>query len=321
MNPLSAVFGAGVAVRNALYDRGLFKARKLARPVVSVGNISVGGSGKTPFVIALGQLLKERNIPFDVLSRGYGRSSVETAEVVPDGSADQFGDEPLLIARKLQVPVFVGADRWQAGLLAEKNFPGKLHLLDDGFQHRGLHRDFEIVIVTASDLEDTLLPVGRLREPTRSLERADAVVVYSGEDHAALPDSVSRWEVERNLQIEETPRRPLVFCGIARPQRFFAQLQELGIKPADTVAFPDHHRYTESNVQRLVQLKFSTGAGGFVTTEKDQVNLGALAGRLQPFHVARLRFVLQEPAKVLSTFFSTLEKRCGCRFQPGHEKI
>src|SRR5262245_5282643 len=113
MNPLSAIFGAGIAFRNALYDRGIFHVRKLARPVVSIGNISVGGSGKTPFVIALGQLLKQHGVAFDVLSRGYGRNSMEIAVVDPNGLPAQFGDEPLLIAQKLQVPVIVGADRYQ----------------------------------------------------------------------------------------------------------------------------------------------------------------------------------------------------------------
>src|SRR5882672_5058450 len=139
MNPLSMIFGAGVAIRNALYDRQLLQARRLSRPVVSVGNISVGGSGKTPFIIALGTLLSERGITFDVLSRGYGRTSTETTLVDPSGSPEQFGDEPLLIAQRLKVPVIVGADRYRAGLLAEKSFPSKLHLLDDAFQHRRLH--------------------------------------------------------------------------------------------------------------------------------------------------------------------------------------
>ena len=179
MNPLSAIFGAGVAIRNALYDRRVFQVKKLARPVVSIGNISVGGSGKTPFVIALGQLLAERGIAFDVLSRGYGRTSTEIAVVDPNGSPAQFGDEPLLIARKLQAPVIVGADRYQAGLLAEQKFSSKLHLLDDGFQHRRLHRDFDIVLLPAEDQAGSLLPTGRLREPITALSRADAVVADS----------------------------------------------------------------------------------------------------------------------------------------------
>ncbi len=343
MNPLSAIFGAGVAVRNALYDRGMFKVRKLSRPVVSVGNISVGGSGKTPFVIALGQLLKERGIAFDVLSRGYARSSSETAVVDPEGSPAQFGDEPLLIARHLQVPVIVGADRYQAGVLAEGKFDVKLHLLDDAFQHRRLHRDFDIVMAPASDLEDTLLPVGRLREPVSALRRADVVVSDRGESAPSESASLAQdagpldtaekalrrgargaaslhvlpveiWRMKRNVYLDQVTRRPLAFCGIARPRQFMDYLRELGIELAGALSFPDHHRYTEPDIARLVRAKASAGADGFVTTEKDAINLGPLAGRLQPLNIARLRLILEDPEQALSTLLSTLERRCTCRF-------
>src|SRR6202158_675928 len=157
---LSSVFGMGVRSRNALYDRGLLRARCLPGPVVSVGNLSVGGSGKTPFVILLGELLKARGIKFDVLSRGYGRRSRGVRLVDPAGLPQEFGDEPLLIARKLQVPVVVGEDRYEAGRFAESKFGAQLHLLDDGFQHRALARDFDIVLVTPQDANDRLLPSG-----------------------------------------------------------------------------------------------------------------------------------------------------------------
>src|SRR5260370_1100913 len=150
---------------------------KLAGPVVSVGNISVGGSGKTPFVIALGELLKQRGITFAVLSRGYGRTGTEVAIVDANGPPEHFGDEPLLIARKLQVPVIVGADRYQAGRLAESKFASQLHLLDDGFQHRRLHRDFDVVVLPDSDGENSLLPGGRLREPVSALRRGAELVL------------------------------------------------------------------------------------------------------------------------------------------------
>jgi tetraacyldisaccharide 4'-kinase len=345
MNPLSAIFGAGVALRNGLYDRGVFKTRKLSRPVASVGNISVGGSGKTPFVIALGQLLKARGIAFDVLSRGYGRRSAETAVVDPKGTPEYFGDEPLLIARKLEVPVIVGADRHRAGLLAEQKYASKLHLLDDGFQHRRLHRDFDIVMAPASDLEDTLLPVGRLREPLSSLRRADVVVSDRGESAPETAASVlgrgagsldaaekvmqgekppattslhvlpvEIWRMKRNVYLDETSKKPLAFCGIARPRQFFAHLQELGIELAGAVSFSDHHRYNENDLARLLRAKSSTGADGFITTEKDAINLGPLTDRLQPLKIARLRFTLEDPDQALSTLLSTLERRCGCRF-------
>jgi tetraacyldisaccharide 4'-kinase len=314
MNPFSAIFGAGVALRNALYDRRVFKVRKLSRPVVSIGNLSVGGAGKTPFVIALGQLLKNRGIEFDVLSRGYGRRAGEVVVVDSQGSSIEFGDEPLLIARKLQVPVIVGTERYVAGLLAEKKFSSQLHLLDDGFQHRRLHRDFDIVIVRDEDLHDTLLPMGRLREPLSSWRRADVIVTL---DQGAYP--VKRvWVGRRQITVPATGDKMIAFCGIARPKQFFDQLRQAGVKIAETVAFPDHYRFGESDISRLSRLKMGSGAGGFITTEKDMINLGAgaLQGRLQPLHVARLDIVLADPQAALGDLLTTLESRCGCRFPP-----
>ena len=177
MNPLSALYAAGVGVKNRLYESGIIRSRALHGPVVSVGNLSVGGSGKTPFVILLSELLKSRGIPFDVLSRGYGRKTRGVLEVNPDGSPEQFGDEPLLISRRVGCPVFVGECRYEAGAYAEKKFGPQLHILDDGFQHRSLSRDFDIVLVTADDLHDQPLPVGLLREPLSSLQRADAIAI------------------------------------------------------------------------------------------------------------------------------------------------
>lgn len=348
MNPLSTIFGAAVAARNALYDRGVFKARRLSRPVVSVGNISVGGSGKTPFVIALGQLLKERGIEFDVLSRGYRRRGSGVAIVRGDGSPDEFGDEPLLIARKLRAPVIVGADRYAAGLLAEQKFAPRLHLLDDGFQHRQLHRDFDIVMLPASDLEDTLLPIGRLREPVSALRRADTVVTNPDEreraesasfvrDHSDSLDTVERvmefeegleesseahspvsaartWRVRREIRLEGTPKRTIAFCGIARTNQFFAGLRDLGVELSEAISFPDHHRYTQPDIARLLELKARAGAESFITTEKDLINLGSLADRLQPLQAAQVVLSLEDPSFALSTLFATLERRSGCRF-------
>jgi len=148
-----------------LYDRGFVRPQRLQGSVISVGNISAGGSGKTPFVTLLGDLLKARDIKFDILSRGYGRRSRGVRLVDPGGLPQEFGDEPLLMARKVQVPVIVGEDRCEAGRFAETKFGAQLHLLDDGFQHRALARDFDIVLVTPQDAADQLLPKGRLREP------------------------------------------------------------------------------------------------------------------------------------------------------------
>jgi len=305
VNPISAIFGAVVALRNALYDRGVFKVRKLARPVVSIGNISVGGSGKTPFVIALGELLQQQGIEFDVLSRGYGRRSTEIAVVDPKGTPEQFGDEPLLIARKLHVPVIVGADRYQAGLLAEKRFVSKLHLLDDGFQHRRLHRDFDIVLLPAEDQRGTLLPTGRLREPLSALQRADAIVLPEPAD--GPPRGKSVWRARRQIEIAAGGRL-IAFCGIARPRQFFDALQAARQEIAGTLTFRDHHRYAQRDIDRLLDLKKQTGAAGFVTTEKDAINLGPLSAQLQPLRTAVLRIDLESHDTVMAELFKILKR-------------
>src|SRR5690242_13205615 len=196
MNPFSVLYGAVAGARNTLFDRGLLKPQRLKGPVVSVGNISAGGSGKTPFVILLGELLEARRIPFDVLSRGYGRQTTGVREVDPSGSAQDYGDEPILIARRLGVPVVVGESRFAAGRYSEKHWAPRLHLLDDGFQHRALHRDFDIVLVSSVDATDKLLPVGRLREPWTALSRANAIVL-TNESPAKmpLPSNKDIWQV------------------------------------------------------------------------------------------------------------------------------
>lgn len=309
MNPFSMIFGAVVGMRNGLYERHIFKSRKLARPVVSVGNLSVGGTGKTPFVVMLGELLKARGIAVDVLSRGYGRESTEVSIVDPEGSRDQFGDEPLLIARKLRVPVVVGTDRYQAGLLAESKFPEtRLHLLDDGFQHRRLHRDFDIVLIADEDVGEPLLPAGRLREPFSSLRRADAVVLAS---NSSLPlPAKSIWRVRRRVHFLGLEKRLVAFCGIARPGQFFAGLKKLGMDLADTVIFPDHHRYTQTDIDWLIRSVASTRADGFITTEKDAINLGLLAKQLRGFETSGLELELEEPEQRIGELLNTLEQRC-----------
>lgn len=269
---------------------------------MSVGNISAGGSGKTPFVMLLGELLKARGIKFDVLSRGYGRESRGVLLVDPGGLPKQFGDEPLLIARKLQVPVIVGEDRYEAGKFAESKFGAQLHLLDDGFQHRSLARDFDIVLVTPQDASDRLLPAGRLREPLTSLDRADAVVLASGasEDSFPLRDKTV-WKVRRGIVAKDVPPRPIVFCGIARPQNFLLQLRAANIEPAAQAFYRDHHAYSEKDVRELIELRQRSEADGFVTTEKDAVNLGPYLASLAPLSVIPVRMELENAANAVGT--------------------
>jgi len=310
MSVLSALFGAGVRARNGLYDRGTLRARRLRGPTVSVGNLSLGGAGKTPFVILLGQLLQARGIDFDVLTRGYGRSSRGVAFVDPQGSPREFGDEPLLIARRLAVPVVVGEDRYAAGMAVEQKFGPRMHLLDDGFQHRALARDFDIVLVTGDDLHDRLLPAGRLREPLAALRRADAVVLSSAVKAEDLPlEKQLVWRTKRDIVLRDPPATPVAFCAIARPKQFFLQLRFAGCEPAAEAAFRDHHAYKESDIRDLLQLRQRCQAGGFVTTEKDAINLGEFMSQLQPLAVAPVKMELVEADAALDRMLDIIGKR------------
>ena len=308
MNPLSAIYAAFVSGKNRLYDTSVLKAQRLRGPVISVGNLSVGGSGKTPFVILLGQLLQPRGVPFDVLSRGYGRKTRGVLEVDRSGSPEQFGDEPLLIARRLNCPVFVGESRYLGGLYSEKKHGARLHILDDGFQHRGLARDFDIVLLTPEDLQDRLLPGGRLREPVSSLNRADAVVMTSEMD-CPPPTGKTIWRIRRSVEMANFPKSPIVFCGIARPQKFVEQLRATGVELVGTKFYRDHHAYSAADIQDLLSLHDRFGANGFITTEKDEINLGSHAAALGVLSIARVRMELESPADVLDTILRVISDR------------
>jgi tetraacyldisaccharide 4'-kinase len=330
MNPVSGLFGLGVAVRNSLYDSGMLRQQRLQGPVVSIGNLCVGGTGKTPFAILLGDLLLKRGISFDILSRGYGRTSTEIKAVDPEGDPREFGDEPLLlanyfssktIAKELSPPkVIVGADRYQAGLFAEKQFGPRLHLLDDGFQHRGLARNFDIVLLAPDDADQVLLPVGRLREPLSSLQRADAVVVSDAVNLAnfpSLPPCV--WKVERDIVLPpDLPKqaKPFAFCGIARPDRFKKDLRRHGVYPVAELTFRDHHSYKEADVEKIRREISSSGADCCVTTIKDIMNLGKLADRLGPIYPIGLTMNLVDGEAALDGMLSVIEGRRSARDEP-----
>lgn len=310
MNPLSAIYGTVTRTRNEFYDRGVLSARRLQGPVVSIGNIAAGGSGKTPFVIALGEMLKRRGVSFDVLSRGYGRKTKGVALVDPDGVAADFGDEPLLIARKLEVSVVIGEDRYAAGRFAEENFGPRLHLLDDGFQHRGLARDFDIVLVNANDRQDALFPMGRLREPLSALARADAIVLTNDASAEGLPITHQKvWRVQRDIVAPQVEEPCLAFCGIARPGYFFAQLRATGITIAATRTYRDHHSYSKSDIRALLAARQKAGATSFITTEKDAINLDAHLEVLAPTHIAPVYMQIEDANTVAKTIWAAIAAR------------
>ena len=198
--PLVPLYQFGLTLRELQFRSGLKPIRRLRWPVVSIGNLSTGGSGKTPLTITLAKALTARGLLVDVLSRGYGRRSALSTLVDPMGTAEEFGDEPLLIAREAGVPVFVATERYQAGLLAEKasqqvsesaSQQVRVHLLDDGFQHRQLARDINILLLSRADLTGHLLPAGNLREPLRANRRAAAVIAIRA-GSAGLGDRAHR---------------------------------------------------------------------------------------------------------------------------------
>ncbi len=276
-DPFTWLFGQIVRVRNARYDSGRAEIRRLRLPVISVGNLSMGGTGKTPFVQTLGRWLNAQEIPFDILTRGYGRNTRGVLQVDTAGEAAKYGDEPLLLARTLGAPVFVGEERYEAGVAAEEFAktsarPARVHILDDGFQHRRLHRDFDIVLLAHGDLRGSLLPFGRLREPLRSLGRAHAVV--APEDLAELLAEPNVWHIRRRLVLPEpAPTRPLAFCGLAHPKQFWESLADIGIYPVGTFAFGDHHKYKSLDIALVQRLAKQYEANGYLTTEKDLVKL------------------------------------------------
>lgn len=325
--PLVPLYGVAQAVGSAAYDRGWRRAERLRWPVVSVGNLSVGGAGKTPFVIALARALAERGWSVDVLSRGYGRASDAVERVMTEGVDDpaaRYGDEPWLIARRAEVPVFVGRERVAAGRLAEtplvdEREARRVHLLDDGMQHRRLARDVEIVLLHRSDFQTTLLPAGRLREPLAALERADFVVLR--EEDMDLAERARRWmrtdarmwTIRRELEVPALPGAAVVFSAIAHPEEFVNGLRATGVSIAASKAWRDHHRFTDGDVMMLCEVAAQHHARCFVTTEKDMVRLTKTQrARLEhtgPVVAAALTVRLLEPEAVLAALEERLERR------------
>jgi tetraacyldisaccharide 4'-kinase len=321
MLPLVPLYAAGAALRMAGRRIGLQPVQRLQWPVISVGNLSVGGTGKTPFTIALAKLLVREGLHVDVLSRGYGRK--DTASVMrvdPAGSAEQYGDEPLLIANSAQVPVFVAAKRWLAGQQAEREYAlhgklGGVHLLDDGFQHRQLARDVDIVLVNSADLGDSLLPAGNLREGLEGLKRASVLAVQDGDEvavrqlrHMEFGQDPWQpvWRFRREMVYPEIPEtlavQPFVaFCGIGRPEQFFSGLAKKGIQIGASRTFPDHHTYTPADVEMLRRLAESSGSGALMTTAKDLFRLGdltiALDGEM-PVYAVDIQVLLEDEAGI-----------------------
>ena len=309
--PLTPLYRLALVLRELGLRSGLEPVRRLSWPVVSIGNLSTGGAGKTPLTIALARALTRRGLHVDVLSRGYGRRSRLATCVDANGTAEEFGDEPIVIAREAGVPVYVSTQRYQAGLLAERAAAStaRIHLLDDGFQHRQLHRDLNILLLNQSDMTDRLLPAGNLRERVGALRRADVLAIPAADAVVLEPALRGRagfqgpiWRLQRRMETPPIDVAVAAFCGIARPGQFFDGLELAGIRLAARIAFTDHYRYTARDFDRLVSAALAAGAAAFITTEKDRARLGAIAESLSkvlPLETARLKIEIEDEPSCL----------------------
>lgn len=306
--PLVPLYAAGLSLRELRLQRGWEPVRRLRYPVISIGNLSTGGSGKTPLAITLTRLLTDRGFQVDVLSRGYGGRSPVPVRVDPHGSSRQFGDEPLLTARETHVPVFIARERYAAGKLAESavadhTATGKrVHILDDGFQHRQLARDIEVLLVDREDWHDGLLPAGNLRERIEAAKRASVLVIPANDSQFEVELRTwgwagPIWRIRRRMDVPRLEGPVTAFCGIARPEQFLSGLRALGVTLAAQHVFPDHYRYAGSDIERILSAARSAGAEAVITTEKDHVRLGNLVSAFSatlPLKTARLAIEFEE---------------------------
>jgi tetraacyldisaccharide 4'-kinase len=318
--PLVPVYRLALAFREFRLRTGLEPVRRLRFSVVSIGNLSTGGSGKTPLTIALAKALAGRGLRVDVLSRGYGRQSRLAAQVNLDGTAEEFGDEPLLIAREAGVPVYVAPRRYEAGQLAESALVDSshpvVHLLDDGFQHRQLASAVDILLLDRQDWQDSLLPAGNLREPLNAARRASVIAIPA--DDPELEGELRTWgwqgpvwRLRRKMEIPAVDGPVAAFCGIARPEQFFAGLEAAGLGLASRTAFPDHHRYTAHDLGGLLAKAREAGASTLITTEKDLVRLGTLASiftKSMLLVAPRLRLEIGNQDKAIDWLIDRLNK-------------
>jgi tetraacyldisaccharide 4'-kinase len=301
--PIAAAYEGAVLARNVLYRTGLLRSRRLGRPVISVGNLSVGGSGKTPLVAWLARLLLANGFKPAILTRGYRRKSGRSLVAIAPGMTRcveprATGDEPAWLAATLpEVPLVVCANRFRGGQFAEREFAVGSHVLDDGFQHLQLARDVDVVAldVTQNVPGGAMLPAGRLREPLRALARAQLVVLTRTElaDAAELDQVIarihptpqvfrSRVKIASLVNVASGQRiapgtlagvPALAFCGVGNPQAFFADLEHWRFRIAGSVVFPDHHAYSAADTLLLSRRAGECHAEILLTTEKDVMNL------------------------------------------------
>jgi tetraacyldisaccharide 4'-kinase len=336
--PFGALYSAAVKARSSGYQNRFLKTHRVAAPVISVGNITVGGTGKTPVVEWLARHLADSGRKVCILSRGYRRENAKQQVVVSDGEqilsdVAGSGDEAMMLARALlgKCAVVCNADRVAAAQSAIENFKSDVLLLDDGFQHRRLARDLDIVTIDATNPfgNRRLLPAGILREPIESLNRADCVILTRTSDGGAakLIDRIrqvtnasvfqSRTTIQQlgQLNTNKCDKDALnlsqpcaAFCGIGNPRAFFDQLRAADFDVRHEASFRDHHKYSQADIDRLTEQAQAKGAQVLVTTAKDSVKLEALRFQL-PCYVAQIDVEISDATKLLELVERAIDKK------------
>ncbi|MDE0481969.1 MAG: tetraacyldisaccharide 4'-kinase [Candidatus Poribacteria bacterium] len=331
--PLSWLYGAVIWIRNYCFTSRIFKQKRLPCTVISVGNIVAGGTGKTPAVAAIAKQLQNQGFQVAILLRGYKRRSSEEITVVSDGenrlcSREESGDEADMLARQLSdIPIIVGKQRYLTGKAALDRFKSDVIILDDGFQHRQLARDVDILIIDTTQPYGTgaLLPIGTLREPVSALQRADIIILTRTD---AVDINIVDLKAELNQLAPNTPilesvhqpaslywlnqtdehsimpienltgKRLLAVCGIGNPDAFVATLEKYNPEAVGLLAFPDHHVYTESDLQQIQHQMQQHEAEWVITTQKDEQKFTSLFTEL-PLVVLAIELVITDGEDVL----------------------
>jgi tetraacyldisaccharide 4'-kinase len=333
----AGLYGLGVGLRLRLYRWHLLPSLRLPLKVISLGNLTAGGSGKTPHTALLARYLQKKGIKVAVLSRGYGGTKMKSGAVISDGRSlvgtlEEGGEEPFWLAQKLPgIPVLVGKDRYRSGMTCVRFWQTDWVVLDDGFQHLRLKRDLNILLVPAHRRVDSerLLPLGLLREPTGEMKRADMILLT----HAERLDPGRRTALAEKIQSlvpgvpfffsEHKPaviwsypskkilssallagRRLLAFCGLAEPESFLFSLKQLGVDPVELVAFRDHHDYQEKDKRTLEDRGRALKVNGLITTEKDVLKLGKWEAPGLELLVLGIEVEILD-----STFWETIDRR------------
>jgi tetraacyldisaccharide 4'-kinase len=318
--PLSLAYGEVVRIRVWMYARNVLKQKRLSKPVISVGNLTVGGTGKTPMVIWLAERFLAEGKSVGILSRGYKGSG---------GTSDEI---ELMKARLQERARFgIGADRYAQGRRLEENGEVDVFLLDDGFQHLRLHRDANILLMDASKPlgNERLLPAGRLREPLSEMGRADFLVFTRTETSPATQAAVEKFNEfpvfaaatrligfrrhGHGLQLasaKEIGDGPFYgFCGIGNPGSFFLDLKNWGVALAGESVFVDHHRYDQRDASEIEAVATRAGARALVTTEKDEQNFSGIKFEVMPVYIAVIELMMPRENEFLHALVEKLAAR------------